>query len=99
MHCLFDRGDIFKRQRPRHGDADIADDIGPRVPQPHRIDARDARHLFGDAADTFAYALGRRIDELVEGAAAQAEAGNRNEDGDAHGGDGVALQNSRNAPR
>jgi hypothetical protein len=89
-----DRRDALERQRARHPDNDLAHDLGAAGPEPDRLDSGHAPGVDDGGADVVGQTLGRAIDERVDRRLAQAKAGDRDEAGDADGGQRVGVRKS-----
>ena len=81
-----------KRQRARHPDDDLAHDLGAAGPEPDRLDSGHAPGVDDERADGVGQTLGRAVDQRVDRRPAQTIAGDRDETGDADGGQRVGMR-------
>ena len=78
-----DRGDALQRQGARDEQPEFADDPRAVAAKPNEVGSRDAGHALHRDAQGAGEALGRGVDQRVDGAPSQAKAGDADEHGDA----------------
>ncbi len=82
FRALLDLGDALQRQRARDEQAELADGAAAAAPQPKEVHRLDAAHFAERVAHIAGKPLRRRIDQRVDRASAETEAGHRDEQGD-----------------
>ena len=72
-----DRGDALERQGARDQEPEIADDLRAVAAKPNEVGSRHPGHALDRGAHRACEALGRRVDERVDGAPSEPKAGAR----------------------
>ena len=92
LDVRLERRHALERQGARDVQAEIADHFGAAAPQADEVGSGDARHLFDREPQRLRHPLRRRVDQSVDGAAAEPEAGDADEQRDAGRGQGVGVR-------
>src|SRR5277367_5988034 len=95
LDIRLDRGDALERQRARYEQPEIAYYVGAAAAKPQKVDARDARNRLDRVADLAGEALGRGVDQSVDGPPPQTKACDGDERRDADRGERIGADETR----